>query len=106
MSSNDTKFRIGSVKCLNVAPIRHLALFFVSVLLLTSCSTAVTYKPNMPAGLARPVGYPIPVYTERDTVPRPCRLIGTVSIGGDQFAMFGGSVESEMKKMMQRGTPS
>jgi hypothetical protein len=95
------KSRSGLRSSLNDMPVCYLVLFLFPALLLTGCSTAVTYKPNLPAGLARPVGYPVPVYTERDTVPRPCQLIGTVSIGGDQFAMFGGSVESEMKKMMQ-----
>jgi hypothetical protein len=78
-----------------------LILFLVSLSLLTGCSTTVTYKANLPAGPAKPPGYPIPVYSENMTVPRPCVLIGTVSIGGGQFTMFGGSIESEMKKLMQ-----
>jgi len=81
--------------------IRYLPLSFLSILLLTGCSTVVTYHPNLPVGPAKPAGYPVPVYTERDTVPRPCQLIGTASIGGGEFTMFGGSVESEMKKLMQ-----
>jgi len=100
-SFNDTKFRVGSVKYLNAAPIHYLTLFLLSILLLTGCSTVLTYKPNLPAGQAKPAGYPVPVYTERETVPRPCQLIGTVSISGGQFTMFGGSVESEMNKLMR-----
>ncbi len=101
MSSDDTKFRIGSVKCQTAVPVHHLAAFFLSLLLLTGCSTVVTYKPNTAAGPAKPVGYPIPVYTENMTVPRHCEVMGTVFIGGNHFTMFGGSVESEMEKVMQ-----
>ena len=62
----------------------------------------MTYKPNLPAALpAKPVGYPVPVYTENMTVPRPCEVIGTVFLRGGHFTMFGGSVESEMAKVMQ-----
>lgn len=69
--------------------------------LLTGCSTVVTYKPNLAAGPVKPAGYPLPVYTEDMTVPRPCEVIGTVSISGGHFTMFGGSAESEMQKVMQ-----
>jgi len=41
----------------------YLVLFFFSALLLTGCSTVLTYQPNLPAGPAKPAGYPIPVYT-------------------------------------------
>ena len=74
---------------------------FLSLLLLTGCSTEVAYQPHLPAGLARPAGYPVPVYAQNQTVPRPCRLIGTVSIAGGQFTMFGSSLDSEMKKLMK-----
>ena len=101
VSGKIQKFRASVMLCLNAAPIRSLALFLFSGLLLTGCSTALTYKPNMAAGPARPVGYPIPVYTEHMTVPRPCEVIGTISIGDRTLTMFGGSFESEMEKVMQ-----
>jgi hypothetical protein len=101
MSFNDTTFCTGSVKYPNAAPIRRLALFLLLILLVTGCSTVVTYKPNLPAGPAKPVGYPVPVFSENMTVPRQCVVIGTVSVVVGQFTMFGGSVESEMKKLMQ-----
>ena len=82
-------------------PLNYSALLLLSFLLLTGCSTTVTYESHSPAGLAKPAGYPIPVYTRGETVPRPCELIGTVSVGGGQFAMFGGSVETEMTKLMK-----
>jgi hypothetical protein len=71
--------------------------------MLTGCSTLVTYKPNLPAALpVKPSGYPISVYTENMTVPRPCEVIGTVFIRGGHFTMFGGSAESEMAKVIQK----
>ncbi len=82
-------------------PINYLVLFFFSGLLLTGCSTVLTYQPNLPAGPAKPAGYPIPVYTENMTVPRPCAVIGTVFIGGGHFTMRGGSAESETQKIIK-----
>jgi hypothetical protein len=71
------------------------------MLMLTGCSTVVTYKSNTAAGPAKPVGYPILVYTENMTVPRSCEIIGTISIGDTRLTMFGGSIESEMGKVMK-----
>jgi hypothetical protein len=87
--------------CFIATPVHCLALSLLSVVLLAGCSTVATYKPNTAAGPVKPVGYPIPVYTEDMTIPRPCEVIGTISIGGGHFTMFGGSAESEMKKVMQ-----
>jgi hypothetical protein len=80
---------------------RNLALFLFSVLLLTGCGTVVTYKSNAPAGTAKPVGYPISVYTEGKKIPRPFEVIGTVSIDDSGFTVAGGTVEDVMKKVMQ-----
>ncbi len=81
--------------------IHDLTLFLVSALLLTGCSTVTTYKPKAAAGPAKPADYPVLVYAEDETVSRPCEVIGTISIHAAGFTMFGGSVESEMKKVMQ-----
>jgi hypothetical protein len=78
------------------------ALIFVSLLLLTGCSTVTTYTPHSAAGPAKPVGYPIPIYTEKMSVPRPCEVIGTVSIGGGHFTMYGGTPESETVKVIKK----
>jgi hypothetical protein len=101
MSSNDTKFRTGLGKYLNAAPIRSLALFLFCALLLTGCSTTLTYQPNLPAGPARPPGYPIPVYTENMTISRSCEVIGTVFIGGGHLTMRGGSAEEETQQIIK-----
>jgi len=55
----------------------------------------------MAAGPAKPADYPILVYTEDMTVPRPCEVIGTVIVGSGHFTMWGGSPENEMLKVMQ-----
>ena len=100
MSSNGTKFRIGPVNYANATPGRCLLLSLLSVVLLTGCSTVTTYKSKMAAGPAKPAAYPVLVYTEDMTVPRPCEVIGTVTVGGSRFTMRGGSAESEMLKVM------
>jgi len=80
---------------------KNLALFLFSMLLLTGCGTIVTYKSNTPASPAKPVGYPISVYTEGMIIPRPFEVIGTVSAGASGFTVVGGSVDDVMKKVMQ-----
>ena len=81
---------------------KNLALFLFSMLLLTGCGTVVTYKSKTPAGIAKPADYPILVYTEDMTVPRPFEVIGTVSAKNSGFTITGGSVEDIMKKVMLR----
>ena len=101
MSSNDTEFRIGPVKHTDAALVHPLGLFLLSALLLTGCSTTVTYQAHLPAGPAKPAGYPIPVYTENMMVPRACVMIGTVFVGGGHFTMRGGSAEEETQKIIK-----
>ncbi|HKW28232.1 MAG TPA: hypothetical protein VJT54_02780 [Verrucomicrobiae bacterium] len=101
MSLHDTQFRISPMKYSEAAPVRHLAAFLFSAWLLTGCSTTVTYHASLPAGPAKPTGYPIHVYTENMTVPRPCVVIGTVAVGGGHFTMRGGSAEQETKKIIK-----
>lgn len=101
MTQDVLKLHIGPVHYSSTKATGNLALFLFSMALLTGCSTVATYKPNMAAGPAKPIGYPVLVYTENMTVPRPCEMIGTVSIRDTRLTMFGGSVESEMAKVMQ-----
>jgi hypothetical protein len=96
-----TTFCAGSTLRFRTAPVNYLALTLGSMLLLTGCSTVLTYQPNLPAGPAKPVGYPIPVYTENMTVPRSCEVIGTVFIGGGHLTMRGGSAEEETQKIIK-----
>jgi hypothetical protein len=88
-------FRIGPAVTFSTAVI------ICSVVLFTGCSTVVSYHANLPAGPARPVGYPIPVYTENMTVPRPCQVIGTVTVSGGSLTMRGGSAEDETQKIIK-----
>jgi hypothetical protein len=100
MTQDVSKFRMGLAQYFSTAPGCHLALSLLSIMLLAGCSTVATYNSNMAAGPAKPVDYPVLVYTEDMTVPRPCEVIGTVSVGGSRFTMRGGSAESEMLKVM------
>jgi hypothetical protein len=99
--SNQIKVQLSAAYFQQLAPIRSLALFLFSGLLLTGCSTVLTYQPNLPAGPAKPAGYPIPVYTENMTVPRPCAVMGTVFIGAGHFTMRGGSADAETAKIIK-----
>jgi hypothetical protein len=81
---------------------KKLALFVSLIFLLTGCTTTKTYTPNMAAGPAKPADYPIPLYTEDMRIPRPCQLIGHLSIGDTQLTMFGGSIKDVMKTLMDK----
>lgn len=78
----------------------RLALILSAVGFFAGC-TSVAYKPNAAAGPAKPPDYPIPVYTEEMRIPRPCAVIGTVSIGAGRFTMFGGSLETELARVVR-----
>jgi hypothetical protein len=86
---------------------RHAA--FTSILALTAvlllsngCTTTTTYHEASEAGKPSAADYPIPVYTENMTVPRPTRLIGTIVIGDTYFTMIGGTVEKEMATVTKK----
>jgi hypothetical protein len=79
---------------------KKLALFVPLIFLLVGCSTTKTYKSSAAAGPAKPPDYPIPLYTENMLIPRPCKLIGRFSITDTEFTLFGGSIEDEMKTLM------
>ena len=100
-SGDIQKLRAGAPHDASNTTIRCSALFLFSALLLAGCSTVATYQSKTSAGPAKPADYPILVYTEDETVPRPCEVIGTISIHAGDFTVFGGSLESEMKKVLQ-----
>jgi len=79
---------------------RCFILIFSAVLILSGC-TSVSYKSNSAENPPKPENYPIPVYIEDQQVPRPCRVIGTLSVNAGNFTMFGGSPDTEMFKVMQ-----
>ena len=79
---------------------KKLALFISLISLLVGCTTTKTYTPNMAAGPAKPADYPIPLYTEDMRIPRPCELIGELSIGDTEFTVSGGSAKGVMKTLM------
>ena len=71
------------------------------MLLLAGCTTGKTYKPSMAAQPPKPTGYPIPLYNSAVRLPRPCELIGQISIGDTGFTVFGGSMQGVMKTLME-----
>src|SRR5580693_2933993 len=77
-----------------------LALFVPMILLLAGCGTTKTFTPATAAGPAKPADYPIPIYNQDMRIPRPCVLIGELSIGDTQLTMFGGSLKGVMKTLM------
>ena len=83
--------------------------FLFLMLLLGGCTTTTTYTPSAnqnskqdSARESRPDDYPIPIYTENMTAPRPCNVIGKVKIDATRFTEFGGSLNSEMKKVLAK----
>jgi hypothetical protein len=76
-------------------------IFVVFAALVSSGCTSVSYQSNSTDHLSWPDYYPIPVYTEDQQIPRPCRIIGTVSINAGKFTMFGGTPENEIKNVIQ-----
>ena len=77
-----------------------LAPFVLLLFLLVGCGTTKTYTPNQAAGPAKPADYPIPVYNLNQRIPRPCELIGELSIGDTQLTMFGGDLVGVTKTIM------
>jgi len=80
---------------------KNPALPLFLVFLLAGCSTVTTYKPKTADGHPKPAGYPILVLAEDETVPRPSEVIGTIQVGSSEFTTFGGSAESETKKILR-----
>jgi hypothetical protein len=79
---------------------KKLALFISLIFLLVGCTTTKTYTPHTAAGPAKPADYPIPIYNEDIRIPRPCQLIGQLSIGDTPLTMFDGSMKGVMKTLM------
>ncbi|MGC9940973.1 MAG: hypothetical protein ABSE48_04015 [Verrucomicrobiota bacterium] len=69
--------------------------------LLVGCTTIATYKPHSPAGAPKPNDYPICLYNEDVEIPRPCALIGEITIDHTPFTLIGGSIDDEMKRVMK-----
>lgn len=60
---------------------KKLAFILALPCLLAGCGTIATYKAQLPAGSPRPADYVIPVYDQDMEIPRPCKVIGEISIG-------------------------
>ena len=80
---------------------KKLAFILALPWLLGGCGTIATYKPQLPAGSPRPADYVIPVYDQNMEIPRPCKVIGEISVGHTSFTVMGGSADEEMEKVMK-----
>jgi len=101
MTRNTSKFRNGPTRYFNATSVRFGTIVLLLLSLPTGCSTYETYKPEVAAGPAKPPGYPILIFPEDELPPRPCEVIGTVSIHDTKLTFFGGSADNEMKKMIE-----
>jgi hypothetical protein len=81
--------------------IPRIALTILAALAFSGC-TSISYKSREAANAPKPDDYPIPFYSPEQTVPRPCRVIGTVTMQAGKFAIFGGSANAEMQQVMHR----
>jgi hypothetical protein len=98
---DESFFRTGKRENISVLePLKKLAWFVSLIVLFAGCTTGKTYKPNMAAQPPKPAGYPIPLYGSDVRLPRPCLLIGQITIGDTGFTLFGGSMEGVMKTLM------
>ena len=79
---------------------KQLAPFVLLIFLLAGCGTTKTYTPKLAGGPPKPADYPIPVYNLNMRIPRPCALIGELSIGDTQLTMFGGDIQGVMKTII------
>jgi hypothetical protein len=80
----------------------YIAAIFFSAFIFCGCTSTVSYKSQNLSGAPKPAGYPIPVYSQQQKVPRPTEIIGTVSVNAGRFTMFGGNAETEMGKILKR----
>ncbi len=71
------------------------------VVVLTGCTVVSRYVSKSQPGPAKPKDYPIYVYQPRSPLPRPCEIIGTMSIHDTPFTAFGGSLEGELKTLRE-----
>jgi serine protease Do len=76
-------------------------LLLTAVLILSGCTTAVTYKPKASAGPAKSAEHPVFVYLEGMKIPRPFEVLGTVHVGDTGFTTVGGSLDDVMKKVVE-----
>lgn len=77
------------------------ALCMLAGVLLLGCTTTARYETKAPDGPAKPADYPIYVYEEGASVPRPYEVMGTMHIGDTPFTVMGGSLDSVVNKLLQ-----
>jgi hypothetical protein len=80
----------------------NAAVCFFLALIFSGCTSTVSYKSKGVAGQAHSPGYPVPIYTEQQKVPRPTEIIGTITVNAGKFTMFGGAAETETGKIIKK----
>ena len=80
---------------------KQSALILLPMLLFAGCKTVVTYDAKLDSSPAKPVDHPIHVYTEKISVPRRFEVIGHMHVGDTFFTTKGGSIEGELKTLLQ-----
>lgn len=80
---------------------KNPALILFPVLMLTGCTTVVKYNSKSAASPAKPADYPIYIYTEIMTIPRPFEVIGTMHVGDTPFTVMRGSLDGVLKTLRQ-----
>lgn len=101
---NDRMMKTASAVLVFARPARrnvcHHWMWPLFAVLLAGCTTTTTYQSFSPDRPPKPDDYPIPIYTENMTLPRPCSVMGTVSIGDTDFTVFGGDIQVEIAKVL------
>lgn len=85
-----------------VMSFKHWGSGLVLIGALTGCGTMSDYTPQGVAGQPKPGDYPIYVYPEELTVPRPYAVVGSMFVGETLFTIFGGSFEEELNTLRQK----
>ena len=82
--------------------ILRLVALALGCLAMSGCSTYTTFQSFGPGGTRTPDSYPIPIFTPDQTLPRPVSVIGIVAVRHTPVTIFGGTVVSEMSKIMKK----
>ena len=81
---------------------KKIAALLCAASLLAGCGTMTSYHARSPARQPTPSNYPIPVYSPERSPARPCVVLGDLSISHTPLTVFGGGIDSEMERVMER----
>lgn len=81
---------------------KKLPVLLLFASLFAGCTTWTSYQARSPARQRTPDNYPIPIYSPEMSPPRPCVVLGDLSISHTPLTVFGGGIDSEMARVMER----